>query len=287
MNCFVQIDTKDPAAVCREAKQVHKWLFGQDEGGEVFVERAFDWFVSAFGGQYLDYQAVDMAYHDREHSLQGALCYVRLMYNRHQAGAEPVVPRDMFELGLIAILLHDSGYLKRNGDAVGTGAKYTLEHVDRSCIFARELLTDKGFSADDILKVQHMINCTGLNVDFDSIDFQTQLERTIGLSVATADLLGQMSAVDYVDRISDLFKEFNECWEYSGDRAESLHYESVDQLLDQTPNFWEKYVKHKIDTNCMGLYRFLRQPYPNGPNEYIMRIEANIDRVREINARRQ
>jgi hypothetical protein len=285
MNCFVQIDTKDPDAVCREAKQVHTWLFGGDGNG--FVDQAFDWFVSAFAGDYHDYQAVDMAYHDREHSLQGALCYVRLMYNRHRAGATPVVPRNMFELGLIAILLHDSGYLKRNGDAVGTGAKYTLTHVDRSCKFAGELLTDKGFSADDILKVQHMINCTGLNVAFDSIDFQTLLEKTIGLSVATADLLGQMSAVDYVDRISDLFKEFNECWEYSGDRAESLHYGSVDQLLNQTPNFWEKYVKHKIDSECMGLYRFLSLPYPDGPNEYIMRIEANIDRVREINTRRQ
>ncbi|MDA9983220.1 hypothetical protein N9H39_10970, partial [Gammaproteobacteria bacterium] len=267
------------------AEQIYMWLFGG--GGSSFVTGAFDWFVAAFGGRYHDYQAVDMAYHDREHTLQGALCYVRLMYHRQRSGAVPVVPRHMFELGLIAILLHDSGYLKHNGDAAGTGAKYTLEHVERSCIFARELLSDKGFSADDILKVQRMINCTGLNVEFDSIDFQSKLEKTIGLSVATADLLGQMSALDYVDRIADLFKEFNECWEYSGEPAESLHYDSIDQLLDQTPNFWENYVKHKINTDCKGLYRFLSQPYPDGPNQYIMRIEANIDRVREINAGHQ
>ena len=284
MNMFISVDTKDPAAVCREAQQVYISLFGSDE--RAFIAYAFDWFLQAFEGSYRDYQAVDMAYHDREHTMQGALCYVRLMHCRYQARVEPVVPRHMFELGLIAILLHDSGYLKRNEDTAGTGAKYTLEHVDRSCVFAQELLSDKGYSDDDIVKVQHMIRCTGLYVVFDSIRFETSLEKLIGLSIATADLLGQMSAASYVERLSDLFKEFKECWEYSGEQAESLHYGSVDQLLKQTPEFWEGYVKNKIDSECMGLYRFLNQPYPDGPNDYILRIEANIDRVREINARR-
>ena len=139
----------------------------------------------------------------------------------------------------------------------------------------------------DVEKVQRMISCTGLNVDLDSIDFQTRLEKIVGLSVATSDLLGQMAARDYVDRLADLYKEFTECWEYAGDRAcWSLHYESIESLLEKTPGFWDNYVKHKLDIDCLGLYKFLNYPYPDGPNDYLLRIEANIDKVRRINDRR-
>lgn len=280
---FVQVNTKDPAAVCNQAQLVYYAMYGADSRD--FVAQAFEWFVDCFAGRYRDYQAVDMAYHDREHTMQGTLCYVRLMHGRFRAGVEPKVPRHLFELGLMGILLHDSGYLKRNSDNGGTGAKYTVVHVDRSCEFARVLLTDKGFSDSDIEKVQRMIRCTGVNVDLNAIPFESTLERIVGLAIATGDLLGQMSAADYVERLSDLYHEFNESWEYFGERAKSLHYDSLDQLLEKTPGFWEGYVKHKIEDDCLGLYKFLSQPYPDGPNEYLARIEANIDRVREINAR--
>jgi len=48
----------------------------------------------------------------------------------------------------------------------------------------------------------------------------------------------------------------------------------------QTPEFWDKYVVQKINNEFWGLYRFLNQPYPNGPNEYLQRVEANIEKVR-------
>lgn len=283
MNDLNIVDTRDPAAVCREARQIYTALYGLDND---FVPRAFDWFVEAFAGRYRNYQPVDMAYHDREHTMQGTLCFVRLMHGRHEAGADPSIPEKMFKLGLLSILLHDSGYLKVASDTSGTGAKYTLEHVDRSRVFAALLLGDHGFPAEDIIRVQRMISCTGLNVNLESINFQTKLERIVGLSVATSDLLGQMAAADYVDRLDDLYKEFTECWEYTEGRAQSLHYENAEQLLERTPDFWKEYVKHKLNTECLGLYRFLNYPYPDGPNEYLLRIEANIDKVREINDRR-
>lgn len=283
MNDLNMVNTKDPAAVCRVARQVHAALYGADDG---FIARAFQCFVEAFAGKYRDYQPVDMAYHDREHTMQGTLCYVRLMHCRSESGVDPQIAEKMFRLGLLSILLHDSGYLKKADDTSGTGAKYTLNHVDRSRAFAAQMLGDHGFEQEDIVKVQRIISCTGLNVDLESIDFETRLEQIVGLSVATSDLLGQMAARDYVERLADLYEEFTECWEYMGDRAKSLHYESVSKLLEQTPNFWQKYIKHKLDTECLGLYRFLNYPYPNGPNDYLLRIEANIDRVREINDRR-
>jgi len=284
VDCAVVIDTKDPAAIYDQVQQIYNRLFGEDNLN--FVAQAFGWFVDCFAGRYRDYQAVDMAYHDREHTLQGTMCFATLMQGRHQAGAEPVITRRMFELGLLGILLHDSGYLKKNEDTKGTGAKYTMVHVDRSCAFARELLLDKGFSQHDVEQVQHMISCTGIDVNLGTICFQTKIERTIGLAIATADLLGQMSAADYVDRLSDLYLEFNESWEYSGNSARTIHFDSLDHLIGETPGFWDRYVRQKIEIDCMGLYRFLNQPYPDGPNKYLMRIEANIDKVRQIIAQK-
>jgi hypothetical protein len=258
-------------------------MFGSDGGG--FIPRAFGWFAEAFAGNYRDYQPVDMAFHDREHTLQGTLCYIRLMRSRREAVADPAIPEDMYRLGLLSILLHDSGYLKRVDDTSGTGAKYTIEHVERSCSFACRLLRDHGFPDADIASVQRMISCTGVQVDVNAIEFQNYLERIVGLSVATSDLLGQMAACDYVERLEDLYEEFNECWEYAGARAESLHFQSAQHLLQRTPDFWEGYVKHKLKLDCAGLYRYLSRPYPDGPNEYLQRIEANIARIREINER--
>ena len=92
MNVLNLVNTQNPAAVCREARQVHATLYGDDDG---FVSLAFEWFLEAFSGRYRDYQAVDMAYHDREHTMQGTLCYVRLMQCRSDAGADPKIPENI------------------------------------------------------------------------------------------------------------------------------------------------------------------------------------------------
>jgi hypothetical protein len=40
-------------------------------------------------------------------------------------------------------------------------------------------------------------------------------------------------------------------------------------------------VLPKINGDFRGLYRFLNDPYPDGPNDYLRRIEANIARLRQ------
>ena len=90
----------------------------------------------------------------------------------HRANANPTLTKKMFELGLLAILLHDTGYLKERDDTEGTGAKYTLIHVNRSMEFAAQLLSEKRFKKNEIQAVQNMIRCTGVNVDLTGIPFQ-------------------------------------------------------------------------------------------------------------------
>src|SRR5881296_389860 len=134
--------TKDPAAVEAEVQAAYLSMF--PNGDSLFVPRAFGWARECFGGRYRDYQPVDARYHDFEHTLQGTLCMARLLRGRHSAGAQPRLTQRMVELGILAILLHDTGYLKRRDDLEGTGAKYTVIHVTRSAEFAAQLLGEKG-----------------------------------------------------------------------------------------------------------------------------------------------
>jgi hypothetical protein len=57
-------------------------------------------------------------------------------------------------------------------------------------------------------------------------------------------------------------------------------FSSPKDLLRKTPDFWEKYVKVKLARDFAGQHQFLNNPYPDGPNEYLDKIEANIERLR-------
>ncbi len=188
----------------------------------------------------------------------------------------------MFELGLLAILLHDTGYLKKRDDTEGTGAKYTVVHVRRSAEFAAQLLSEKGFSAGEIQAVQHMIQCTGVDAALTSIPFQNEMEKVAGFALASADLLGQMAAEDYVDKLPILYSEFSEAARYAKDQPNFISsFSSAMDLMRKTPSFWEKFVLVKLDRDFEGLHRFLSDPYPTGPNEYLERIEANIQHLKK------
>ena len=273
------IDTRQPGLVEAEINAAYLAMFPDADPN--YVHTIFQWAITCFEGRYQDYQPIDAHYHDLEHTLQGALCMSRLLWRRHDTNAPPRLTRRMFELGMLAILMHDTGYLKRKWDTAGTGAKYTLTHVDRSIQFAGELMLGHDYAVEDILAVQNMIRCTGVNVKLDTIQFQDELERLAGFALGTSDLLGQMAAADYVDKLPVLYSEFAESARYNeGKMKAGGFFASAEDLMQKTPLFWEHYVRQKISREFLGLFRFLNVPYPDGPNPYIEQIEANIARLR-------
>jgi hypothetical protein len=277
---FGPVDTSNPIAVEEEILAICTALFPHAE--RAFVQRAFAWAAHCFAGRHPGYGPIDARYHDFEHTLQGALCLARLLRGRHVAGVAPVLTVKAFELGLLAILFHDTGYLKRRGDTEGTGAKYTAVHVGRSATFAKAFLGEKGFADADLLAVQNMINCTGVSADLQAIRFQNELERTVGYALGTADLLGQMAARDYVEKLPMLFEEFAEAARFDAANVpRRFVFASVDELMRNTPAFWENYVQPRIDGDFGRLYAFLEDPCPGGQNPYVQRIEENIFRLRQ------
>ncbi len=248
--------------------------------GDFFVPQAFGWAIDCFTGYFDDYQAVDTRYHDFEHTLQGTLCMARILYGRHLAGTEPLMTKKYFELGLLAILLHDTGYLKKRDDSQGTGAKYTAVHVTRSMEFAAHLLARKKFNREDIQAVQNMIRCTGVDAVLTDIPFHSELEKAAGIVLGTADLVGQMAAEDYVDKLPVLYDEFAEAAaSHNGDVHSLADFSSAEDLMRKTPMFWQQFVLRKLEREFGGMHHFLNSPYPDGPNFYLDRIEANIEKL--------
>jgi hypothetical protein len=276
---YPPVVTSDPTAVEVQVQTAYLGMF--PDGDRMFVPQVFGWAIECFTGHYRDFQAVDARYHDFEHTLQGTLCLARLLHGRHRAGAQPKLSQRLFELAVLAILFHDTGYLKKCGDNEGTGAKYTVTHVSRSADFAAQLLSEKGFPSNELHAVQNMIRCTGINANLTAIPFQSETERITGFALASADLLGQMAASDYVDKLPILFAEFAEAAQFTGDKNHFVaSFSTAKELVERTPMFWETFVLRKLEHNFLGLYRFLNDPYPSGPNEYILRVEANMERLR-------
>lgn len=278
LGMLAPVATRDPAAVEFEVGRAYLKMYPRAD--RQFPRRAFGWATEFFTGGYRDYQAIDAKYHDFEHTLQGVLCMTRLLRARHGAGAQPVLSPQTFQLGIMAMLLHDSGYLKRKDDAEGTGAKYTATHVERSGMFAAEFLGERGYGSAHIRAIQNMIQCTGVNASAATIPFQSEEERIAGYALGTADYLGQMAATDYVDKLPVLYAEFAEASEFAPEAGRNLAgFTSAEDLIQKTPGFWRNFVLPKLEKDFEGLYKFLNAPYPDGPNPYIEAIEANLGRI--------
>lgn len=274
------IDTRNTDAVSREVVSLFTSIFPGEDASRIPVY--FSDVEDMFAGKYRDYHAMDTSYHDLEHTYQATLCFIRLITQRQRAGATPAIDPHLFEAGLVAILFHDMGYLKKRSDTEGTGAKFTFVHERRSCEFVDVYLSDRGWDKEDIFSVQHLISCTGPRSIIDSIPFNGPIERTLGEAVCTADYLGQMSDPGYVDKLPVLFEEFEESDNHRGIDHGDRMFQSVEDLMRSTPFFWHKIVIPKLQKDCHGLYKFLADPYPDGPNPYMERVEHNISKVRAI-----
>jgi len=278
---YSPVATSNPAAVESAVQSAFLDMF--PNASRDFIPKIFGWARDCFTGKYGDYQAIDARYHDFEHTLQVTLCMARMLHGRHSAKAQPVLSRRIVELGLLAILMHDTGYLKRHGDKEGTGAKYTIVHVARSAEFAAELLDKNGFTEKEIAAVQNMIGCTGVDAMLKVTPFQSEEEKITGYILGAADLVGQMAADDYIEKLPVLYAEFAEAARQAPPKSEFVNmFTSARDLLIKTPNFWEKYVKPKLDRDLGGPQRYLNQPYPDGPNFYMDKIEANMRRLRMV-----
>ena len=206
------------------------------------IEQVIQDVQNLFNGHFPGYVACDTRYHSFEHTLLlfPPFCQLAVALSRKYPGT--LSPRDI-ELGLIAVFLHDTGYIRNVEDHLGSGAKYTFRHIDRSISFAYGYLPSLGYQEQDLVRVEHMISCTGVKPHVDNINFLSEGCRLLGYALGTADILGQMSDQHYIEKLPLLFLEFKEAYSY--EEPESLaemeiqRFTSEKELIRHTPTFFK------------------------------------------------
>jgi hypothetical protein len=266
------VDTQNPSAVADAIKALFAAAGG--EGNFPLIDRAVADVAKMFKGDWPGYQAIDMEYHDLDHTFQVTTCMADLLIGRGDSSDKPVLGIRERVLAILAALLHDTGFLKEDGDGSGTGAKYTFVHEKRSCAFARTYLPELGVSSSEIEDVCSAVMCTGPRNHITNVSFQREEARQIALLLVTADYLAQMSAADYLEKLPGLYMEFEEAFEWDGVPPEKRPYKSLSELLEMTSGFWKEFVLPLLDGEAEGVYRYVS---PEGKqNPYLVAIEANL-----------
>lgn len=240
------VSPQDPLRALEETKATTAQMSPDFRFGP--VASVFSDVAKLFAGQWPGYRACNTLYHDLKHTTDALLAMARLLDGALLQGV--AVPHDRIRLGLICALLHDTGYIQRTGDRAGTGARYTLTHVDRSARFAREYLPQAGFgfTKQDLRDCRDILNCTGLYTKVASIRFRSPEAELMGKILGTADLLGQMSDRAYLEKLLFLYYEFRE--------GGIPGYESELDLLRKTVAFY-KAMRQRLSGELGGVSRYM------------------------------
>jgi hypothetical protein len=234
-----------------------------------------------FHGKNPGFQPCDTAFHDFDHTMQATAAVADLLDAHRQNSIIASLQQRDWELAIAATILHDTGYLKRRNDPDGSGAKYSAIHVGRSCFHAWDLLPPFGFSYDELRQIQNAICATAVSVSMEELPFRDSREWLIGALVATGDMLGQMAAEDYPERLAGLYLEFREATVFSRlQKASFAVHKNLLDLLEGTEKFYSGYVTRMLNQEWKGVYKILDDR--QGRNRYIDRIRINISRVNLI-----
>ncbi|HIJ77805.1 MAG: GAF domain-containing protein [Desulfobulbaceae bacterium] len=244
------------------------------------LEKLFADIADLYAGKWSSHEACQVTYHNLEHAIDVSLAVARMISGWNQIEKDRFLPQDLFVMAMAAAFFHDSGYIKDKGDHQGHGGKFTLIHVDRSCKIASEYLTKNNWPLKDIEAISKIISITDYSKkpELDLI-FSDEQCKIIGQMVATADLVAQMADIHYLQRIDDLFAEFQEVYQF--EKTETLAekgtkvYSSVQEIKSGTISFYEHFVVPTL--RRMGrMDRYLTSFFGDGRNPYQENIAANL-----------
>ena len=235
-------------------------------------EQVFGDILRLFNGHYPGYRRCNTFYHDLSHTMDCLLVTAKLI---HGACLNGIVftHRDV-TLGLISALMHDTGYIQAVEDNTGTGAKYTVSHIERSIEFMKKYFHDHAFPSEYLPICSDFLRCTGLDVKIAEIKFQSREHEILGQILGTADLIGQMANDNYLEKLPFLYDEFKE--------GGVPGYSDKFDLLKKTPAFWEM-VKKRLVIELGHVDRYLRDYLRVlwGINQDLYRqaIDRNMERL--------
>lgn len=236
-----------------------------------FVERVFAETEALFGGRRPGFQACAMPYHNFAHTCDTVVALVRLLDAHLGNGAAPVLTSRDCELAIAAMLMHDTGFLRRADERAATGAQFSRTHVERGVQVASEVLPGLGVTPVELEFVRLAIRVTAMDVTPAIMERVPAKDRLLAQFVGTADLLGQLAAPDYPDRLADLHREM----------VEAGLTEGLDEagFVSQTRAFWEGVAKPRLEGLLGKSYRVLPQQVGNTHSAYLDAIRRNLEAI--------
>jgi hypothetical protein len=267
------INIKEPERVREEVCTIVSLMF-QDFNFKSF-NKVFQDVRMLFDGSYPGYQASNAPYHDLCHTTDALLAMARLIHGAFTQ--EKRLSRENINLALITALFHDTGYIQKEQDTNGTGAKYTFTHVQRSIEFMDRYFTDNDFSRDDYENGLDIILCTGLTTNISQIQFRSDEFELLGKMMGTADLIGQMADRDYLEKLLFLYHEFKE-----GNIGD---YSSEIDLLKKTIGFYDL-TSARLANDLGGVGRYMihhfRERWNIDQDLYDWYIDKNLNYLKQI-----
>ena len=280
------VKVSDPDTVRNAVTQIFLGIWPTASFDEMWL--AFHDFQRLFQGRMPGYASCDTVYHDTQHSLDITLATARLIagYEATVTLEERLGPeRGM--LGVICALFHDAGYIRDNADEqFSNGAEHTSWHVSRSAQFLQEYLPGIGMSKA-AYRSSLIVHFTGYEKQIDDLEnaLQDPLDSVLGHLLGTADLIAQMADRCYLEKCRDrLYQEFllgGVAVEKDSDGFKRVKYQSGKDLLLQTPDFYESFVKKRLKQTFNHAYRYIEALY-DGRNPYMVIIERSFAYLEHI-----
>ncbi len=268
---FVKMD--DPKKVLGEVRTIVLMLF-PDFDFKPVEDVSID-VVDLFRGKYPGYRECNTVYHDLKHTTDSLLAMTRLIHGAILQGE--YLSQKSVSLGLVATLLHDSGYIQTQEDASGSGAKYTQNHIDRSIEFLDTYYMEHGYNRQDVKDSRDMLNCTGLNMAIEKIRFRSKEIELLGKMLGTAGLTVQMADRTYLEKLLFLYYEFKE-----GNVGE---YENELELLEKTlgfHDFTQSRLANELGNMKQYMIHHFRERWDLEVDMYTVTIERNMQYLKSI-----
>jgi hypothetical protein len=238
------IDMTKPRVVLDEVREIYFSVYSR--GHFHLIEDAFKSARRLYQGQHEGYTECNTNFHDFQHTMDCFMAMARLIHGAEVSGSH-FDGKDA-ALGLIAAIMHDTGYIPQEGEVGGTGARFSRTHVFRSSKFLKKYFAANNFSEEDYRFGNACIQCTGINMNMEVIPFVSEENRILGQMLGTADLLGQMANRTYLERLLLLYREFKE--------ARFSHFEDELDLLKKTRDFYRN-TREMLATDLGGVEKYM------------------------------
>lgn len=229
------VDMDNHEEIFNEVKIILKLIDPQFDF--IHIDKAYSIVNTLFNGGYPGFRGCNTEYHDLFHTNEIMLAMTRLIHGAMIEGVD--LTEKHINLGVISALMHDTGYIQRAGDKTGTGAKYTMSHIQRSVDFTRLVYGNDPYFSGESRNFSNILFCTGLNTRVGDIHFSSPQMKLLGQMLGTADLMGQMADRHYLEKLLHLYSEFVE--------GKVPGFESEYDLLKKTTGFYEVTKKRFAD----------------------------------------